>query len=203
MKKVILFVSIVVLFVVCGFVMECVVEKKQLQENIIRLHVIANSDSTEDQAQKLRVRDRVLAYLAPILADVTDFADAEEHIRESIPQLERTVCDLLQEEGADISVRVSLTDSAFDTRYYDTFALPAGVYSSLRVELGEAEGKNWWCVAFPSLCIPAAGKDFSDVAAGAGFSDNLTGSLSGKNRFEVRFFVIDLLGRLENLFFKR
>ena len=100
-------------------------------------------------------------------------------------------------------VRISLAKESFDTRYYDTFALPAGIYSSLRIELGEGEGKNWWCVAFPALCMPAAGKDFRDVATGAGFSDDLTASLASGTKFEVRFFVLDLLGRLENFFNKR
>ena len=203
MKKTIIFLFLMALCVTFLFVLDCSVEKAQLKDSIIRLHVIANSDSPEDQAQKLRVRDVIIGYLSPLMDKVDTLDDAKDCITQNIPQMEKVVLDLLSKEGTDMAVRISLGDTSFDTRFYDTFALPAGVYSSLRIELGNAEGQNWWCVAFPSLCIPAAGKDFRDVAAGAGFSDSLTDSLATGNRYEVRFFVLDLLGKLENFFCKR
>ncbi len=203
MKKMIGFICLLVLSVATLFIVECSAEKAQLQDSIIRLHVIANSDSAEDQAQKLRVRDAVLAYLKPVLVDVTSSVEAQAKIEENIAQLEGIVTDLLQREGSDMPVKVMLTDTSFDTRYYDTFALPAGVYKSLRIELGNAQGQNWWCVAFPALCIPSAGKSFADVATGAGFSGQLTDSLASGNKYEVRFFVLDLLGKIENFLFNR
>ncbi len=202
MKKVIVFVCLLLLFVAAVFILQLSAEKAQLRDSIIRLHVIANSDSEEDQAQKLRVRDAVLAYLMPLLNDVSTTAEAEKQITDNVIEIERIVADFLKDEGTNIKVRVTVAEECFDTRYYDTFALPAGVYKSLQIQLGNAEGQNWWCVAFPSLCIPSAGKSFNDVAAGAGFSDGLTNSLAGGNKLEVRFFVLDLLGRIENFFFK-
>lgn len=203
MKKIIPFVCILTLCAAAVFIVECSAEKAQLQDSIIRLHVIANSDSAEDQAQKLRVRDAVLLYLEPMLQNVDSVEDAQARILENLAQIEAIVVNFLQQEGTDMAVCVSLTDMSFDTRYYETFALPAGVYRSLRIELGEAKGQNWWCVAFPSLCLPGAGKSFADVAAGAGFSEPLTDSLSGGNKYEVRFFVLDLLGKIENFLFNR
>ena len=200
MKKIVIIVSFALLFGAALLIFECGAEKAQLRENIVRLHVIANSDSAEDQAQKLRVRDAVLNYLTPQLEGVTSAEDAKLCIVKSIPQLQGIVTQQLAGEGSNLSVRVSLTETYFDTRYYDTFALPAGIYSSLRIELGEAAGKNWWCVAFPSLCLPAAGQTFHDVAAGAGFSDNLSDTLTQKNKYEIRFFVLDFLGRFEKFF---
>ena len=88
-------------------------------------------------------------------------------------------------------------------RQYDTFALPSGVYESLRISIGEAQGKNWWCVVFPSLCMPAVGENFSDAAAGAGFDDGLTNTLQQKKGYEIRFFLLDWLGWLENLLFRK
>ena len=202
MKKAILFLCFLVFLATVSFVMECSAEKAQLQESIIRLHIVANSDSVEDQAQKLRVRDAVIDYLSPMLYAFDSTDAAYDCIMQNIPQIKDIVTSLLRQEGTDMQVRISVTDSYFDTRYYDTFALPAGVYSALRIELGEGAGKNWWCVAFPSLCVPAAGKNFDDVAASAGFSDNLTNSLTQKNGFVVRFYFLDLLGKLENLFRK-
>jgi stage II sporulation protein R len=108
----------------------------------------------------------------------------------------------LEEAGAEQEVHVEVKKGAFPRRSYDTFSLPAGVYESLRITLGEGEGENWWCVVFPSLCLPAAGRSFGDTAAGAGFPDSLTGALEGRCGYEVRFFVLDCLCYLENLFFK-
>lgn len=203
MKKSIIVLSLVLLCAATLFLLDCRAEKAQLRENIIRLHVIGNSNSQDDQDQKLRVRDVAIDYLEPLLCGVSSTDEAKRIIFQNIPQLTDILISFLEKEGSYMPVSVSLTESCFDTRYYDTFALPAGVYSSLCIKLGNASGKNWWCVAFPSLCMPAAGRDFRDVAAGAGFSDNLTNSLMAGNKYEVRFFILDLFGRIENFFYKR
>ena len=96
---------------------------------------------------------------------------------------------------------VTLCKEAFDTRYYDTFTLPAGIYEALRITIGEGEGHNWWCVAFPSLCLSATSEEFADKAAGAGFPDSLTGALDGEEKYEVRFFLLDALGELEKFLY--
>ena len=83
----------------------------------------------------------------------------------------------------------------------DTFTLPAGIYEALRITIGEGEGHNWWCVAFPSLCLSATSEEFADKAAGAGFPDSLTGALDGEEKYEVRFFLLDALGELEKFLY--
>ena len=95
---------------------------------------------------------------------------------------------------------VTLEEEAFPTRQYDTFALPSGVYRALRIRIGEAEGKNWWCVVFPSFCYGASTEEFRDAAVGAGFSEPVTDTLSGKDGYKVSFFLLDLIGRVENFF---
>jgi stage II sporulation protein R len=87
----------------------------------------------------------------------------------------------------------------FSKRVYDTFSLPAGLYESLRIIIGEGEGKNWWCVVFPELCLPATSEGFEETASCAGFPDALTAALEGEEGYEIRFFLLDVLGRLENL----
>ena len=104
--------------------------------------------------------------------------------------------------GFDGEAAVSLCKEAFDTRYYETFTLPAGVYEALRITIGEGNGKNWWCVVFPSLCVPATSSGFEDAAVGAGFSDTLSGAVTGEEDYEVRFYLLDTLGRLENILFE-
>jgi len=179
-----------------------VADRETLNEELIRLHVVANSDSEEDQAIKLRVRDAVVESLCTAMADVTDIDQARAYIRENLPKIQQTANEALKALGCEDTAVATLGEEVFDTRYYDTFTLPAGVYEALRITIGEGEGKNWWCVVFPTLCVPATSEGFGDVAAGAGFPDALTAALEGEEGYEVRFFLLDVLGRLEGYFYK-
>ena len=102
--------------------------------------------------------------------------------------------------GSGETAKITFLKEEFDTREYDTFSLPAGVYESLRITIGEGAGKNWWCVVFPSLCVPATTEGFADTAAGSGFDNSLTGALGNNGGYKVRFFLLDCLGRIENFF---
>ena len=123
-----------------------------LASRLVRLHVIAVSDDDTEQAVKLQVRDAVLAYLELQLADVTDMDTARLRIADDLDGIARAA----QAAAGERPVRVSLGPEHYPTRDYGTFALPAGVYTSLRVTLGAGEGHNWWCVIFPPLCAQAA-----------------------------------------------
>lgn len=176
-------------------------DKQELQENVIRLHVVADSDSQQDQQVKLQVRDALTAYLQPILDQLPDMDAARAYLETQLPELEQIANDVLKAAGQTATAAVSLAKEAFSKRDYDTFSLPSGIYESLRVTIGSGEGKNWWCVVFPSLCVSATTDSLEDTAAGAGFSDSLTGAISGKQEYRVRFFVMDCLGWLENWLF--
>ena len=178
-----------------------IADRQMLKEELIRFHVVANSDSEEDQAVKLRVRDAVLASVEADLQKIADVEEAKVYLQKNLPKIQQVANDTLIAAGFPPDAVVSLCQEAFDTRYYDTFALPAGVYEALRITIGAGEGHNWWCVTFPGLCIPATSDGFEAEAAGAGFSDALTETLTGKEGYEVRFFLLDAMGRLENLFF--
>ena len=185
------------------FLLVCVVygaalvgDRQKLKNELVRLHVVAASDSEEDQAIKLRVRDAVLENLQEGLADAADIDAARAYIESQLPKLESVANEVLAAAGCGDVATVSLQVEEFAARVYDTFSLPAGPYDSLRVTIGEGEGRNWWCVTFPTLCMPATTEGFEAVAAGAGFSEDLTGSLTGE--YEVRFYLLDLLGQLEN-----
>ena len=177
-------------------------DKKQLQTDILRLHVVGASDSEEDQTVKLYVRDAVLAAVEAVTFGAENKAQAQILLSENLDLLEQAANETLAEHGFAQRACVSLEQEAFPKREYDTFALPAGIYDSLRVTIGKGEGRNWWCVVFPSLCIPAASKGTRDVAAGAGFSDTLSGAITGDEQYEVRFFLLDVWGRIENFFVK-
>lgn len=179
-----------------------IADRQRLNDELIRLHVVANSNSREDQTVKLQVRDAVVASLQSAMKDLGDMEQARAYLEENLPKIQAVANGVLAQAGFDTEAVVTLCRETFDTRFYDTFTLPAGVYESLRITLGEGEGKNWWCVVFPTLCIPATSEGFEDVAAGAGFSNALNGALTGEEGYEVRFFLLDVLGRIENRFFE-
>lgn len=177
-----------------------VADKLRLRRELIRLHVVAASDSDGDQAVKLRVRDAVLACIREGLEDMEDAGAARQYIGGHLSQITAAANEALAAAGSSHRAVVTLTEEAFPMRQYDTFSLPSGVYESLRVVIGSGEGHNWWCVVFPALCVPATSDGFSDKAVSAGFSDPLTGALAGEAPYELRFFLLDCLGRLENFF---
>ena len=174
-------------------------DRQTLDENVIRFHVVANSDSEADQAVKLQIRDGVIAYLQPILAELPSAAEVKVWLEGHLEDVKAVADGILAENGFADTASVTVRKEAFETRAYDTFTMPAGVYDALRITVGEGEGQNWWCVVFPRLCLPAVSDDMEAEAAGAGFSDSPTGALEGE--YQVRFFVLDCLGWLEKIFF--
>ena len=127
-----------------------------LRQNVLRLHIIANSDSEEDQAVKLLVRDKILEESTDIFAGETDLKRAEEKAAERLNEFCETAEKVLRENGFSYGASAGIGDSYFETREFEDFTLPAGNYRSLIIRLGKAQGKNWWCVIFPAVCIPAA-----------------------------------------------
>ena len=181
-------------FVWCGTV---IADRQRLNEELIRLHVVANSDRVEDQELKLLVRDAIITSLRQALADIRDTEQAKEYLQENLPKLQELANKTLDAAGSAQQAVVTLCREGFPTRQYNTFSLPAGIYEALRVTIGDGAGKNWWCVVFPSLCVPQTSQGFSDTAAGAGFPDALSGALTGEEPYQIRFYLLDKLGELE------
>ena len=172
-------------------------EQTALSEKVVRLHVLANSDSQEDQELKLRVRDRVLAETEALLEASADRKDAEQRLTAALPELERLAAEEIAESGYDYPVSVRLEETAFPTRTYDGFTLPAGEYLALRVLSGAAEGQNWWCVVFPPLCA-AASEDVAETALAAGLSEDQVGLITEENRgYELRLKSVELWEKLK------
>ena len=174
-------------------------DRQILDHELVRLHVVGASDSAEDQSVKLQVRDAVLKSLETELRNLTDAEAAMAYLQENLPKIEGAANAFLESAGISDRVRVNLAREEFPSRFYDTFALPAGIYNTLRVVIGAGEGRNWWCVAFPALCTGATAEDFEAVASGAGFPEALTAALETDEGYEIRFYLLDLLGRIENL----
>ena len=160
-------------------------ERRQtaLAENIVRLHVIAASDSEADQAEKLRVRDAVLSYLAPKLRDAASAEEAADTLRAALPEVAA-----LSETVSGRSARAELGREFYPTREYETFSLPAGAYTSLRVTLGEGAGHNWWCVVYPPLCTAAA----EEVRSTAALSEDDLKLITGEDgEYIFKFRIIE------------
>lgn len=131
----------------------------EVRGEVLRLHIPANSDSDEDQAIKLRLRDELLARFGDELSGCGDLASASDRVSELLPEIERFSNDFLRENGFSYGATAQLVEMYFTTREYDRLILPAGRYTALRVTLGSGSGKNWWCVIFPQLCLPAVSED--------------------------------------------
>lgn len=199
MKKCIRRIGICFLLAALVWAGTVVADRQRLHQELVRLHVVANSDSEADQAVKLRVKDAVVESLKDSMASLTDAGQAKAYLQENLPKIEALANRVLREAGCEDTAVVSLAAEEFAARVYDTFTLPAGVYDALRITIGEGQGHNWWCVVFPGLCVPASAEGFAETADCAGFPDSLTAALEGKKGYEVRFFLLDALGRLENL----
>lgn len=148
---------------VCGFVLAALCSFfpfaaacGQLPRDVVRLHVVANSNGAEDQAVKLLVRDAVLEEAARWYQGAGSMEEASSQLCTHLQSIAGAARQVLGEQGVGYSATVQMTEMYFPTRDYGDFRLPAGRYRTLRVTLGEGAGKNWWCVVFPSLCLPAA-----------------------------------------------
>lgn len=175
---------------------------RQLTDNLIRFHVVASSDAPEDQAVKLQVRDAVLDSIRADLQQVADVEAAKAYLQENLPKIEAVANRTLKAAGFSDTAVVTLCREAFDTRHYDTFSLPAGIYEALRITIGEGAGHNWWCVAFPDLCQGATTREFTQTAAEAGLSEEMTDALASPQPRQIRFFLLDALGKAECHFFE-
>ena len=171
-------------------------ECREIQQDVLRLHILANSDSEEDQAVKLKVRDRILLESGELFNTVGDKSSAQEKAAENTDKVEQIAKEVLAEEGFSYPVTAKVTRQFFDTRVYDGFTMPAGWYDSLQVILGEGEGRNWWCVLYPPLCISAAEKTQEKLEEN--FTEGERQVLESEPEYEVRFFIVELAGKIGN-----
>lgn len=182
---------IAIIFSITGFASTC----EEIRGDVLRLHVIANSDSEEDQQLKLKVRDAVLKAGKNIFNGSVTKENAEEKIENEKEILIKAAKKVIKENGFDYDVDITVTDEYFNTRTYENVTLPAGKYKAVRVLIGESAGKNWWCVMFPPLCIPAAETNIDLY-----FSDKEVKLVETNPKYEVRFKIIEIYESIKNHF---
>lgn len=190
--------TIAAVFALLCFTASLLSDRAVLSHGLIRLHVVAASDSAPDQSVKLKVKDAVNAHLSALLSDCRTKEEAHLRLQENLEQLQILSDGVLRDSGFSETARVTLCREAFPIRDYETFRLPSGVYDSLRITIGPGQGHNWWCVVYPQLCNAATVKcNSADEAVSVG----LMSTLSGKPGTEVRFYLLDKLGQLQNKWF--
>ena len=163
----------------------------EIRSETLRLHIIANSDSEADQELKLKVRDAVLSSTGELFAEVSGKTDAISVAEYSSDNIKAIAENVIKSEGYNYSVMVEVTEMWCVTRSYDGFTLPAGDYDAVRIIIGEGEGKNWWCVMYPALCIPGAEDAIEKYESNADF-------ILG-DKYEIRFVLIEWFEDLKRL----
>lgn len=170
-------------------------EAKEICNNTLRLHMLANSDSNEDQSLKLKLRDALLAEYSTALAWSGGIDQAVEATAEKLPEIEAFLEQKALELGYAYPIKASLVGMHFDTRVYsDQVTMPAGYYQALRITIGEGKGQNWWCVMYPPLCIPAA------TPQDAKTIEDKIAHLNSNTKFIPKFAIIELTQELGSHF---
>lgn len=183
---------VAILFSICSFAKT----SEDIRSDVLRLHVIANSDTSVDQNLKLRLRDYILQEGKDIFNGSVNVENAVEKIEPVLPELEKSAKAFVNQAGFDYDVKISLSNEYFTTRTYETVTLPAGKYLALRVVIGSGEGHNWWCVMFPPMCVPAADKkdEIENV-----FSEKEIKLVESKPKYEPRFKVVEIYEQLKEI----
>ncbi len=179
--------------------------EKKIYDSVIRLHVLANSDNDADQELKLKVRDGILKYTEDLLSGCKTKEEAEELIKNNLEGFALCARRTLAENGSSHSVDIDFGKEYYPTRDYDSVAFPGGEYLSLRIKIGEAEGKNWWCVLFPPICLSAASEkngkgSMEEAFVAVGLTPEqykiVTESKEGEGKYKIRFKILEVLREL-------
>ena len=187
------FLLLIILFLfytfICAFSYASSVSS-DIADNVFRLHIVANSDTDEDQNLKLIVRDNILNYMKEIASSVSSKEEAVEIITSHLDDFYNIAIDTIRNAGYDYDVSLSVGQFDFPTKEYGDISLPAGIYDALRIEIGEAQGHNWWCVMFPTLCFVDVSSGSLDEGSKGVLEDNLSDeefSLISDDSADVKF----------------
>ena len=193
MKKIFVFTPIFLICVLIYSVFIPTVNKaERISDNVFRLHIIANSDSNDDQALKLLVRDKVLELSKTLYNGCETVSDAVMITENNLTEIKDTAQKVIAFNNYEYEAKAYVTEEYFDTRYYDNFKLPAGEYNSLKIIIGEGKGKNWWCVMFPSVCLTGCTEDFSQSLTDEEIK------LLETDKYTVRFKAVEVYEKIKN-----
>lgn len=184
--------------IICCFA-NVVGQSEDISNHILRLHILANSDTEEDQNLKLQVRDEILNSFNFDYSDSSDLHEIEKQVENERFNIEKIARDVVEKAGYSYDIESEIVNMYFDTREYENFVMPAGKYDALRIKIGEAKGHNWWCVLVPSLCVPAANGEVNEKIEDV-FNSQQKDLIETGAKTEVRFAVIEIFEYMKNLF---
>ena len=172
----------------------------KIYEDTVRLHILAHSDSEEDQALKLKVRDAILGETADLLSNCREKDEAIAVAKQNIEVIRAAALGVIEDEGYSYSVDIEIGEEEYPTKNYESFCFPAGSYASLRVKIGEAEGQNWWCVLYPPLCLSAATekREVEEEFISVGLTDEQYGIITETEdaKYQLRFKFLEVFGNI-------
>ena len=172
----------------------------ELSQNIFRLHILANSDSEEDQILKLKVRDNVIKYIREISQNYNNKDDIIKITQNHSKEIKEIALSTIKENGYDYNVSIEFGNFYFPTKYYGNISLPSGSYDALRIKIGKAEGQNWWCSLFPPLCFTDVSSGVIDEKTNKNLKNNLNNEeyeimTSQNTSIKFKFKIIELLNK--------
>ena len=168
--------------------------EESVYDSVVRLHVVANSDSDADQSLKLKVRDAVLSDMSAILDGCTDRDEALKRLSSALPEIEKTAQKAVNDEGCSYPVSVSLGEEKYPRKSYEDVCFPAGTYQSLQIKIGDSDGKNWWCVLFPEMCLSGAkNAESAYVQVGLTSEQYKIITETDEPKYKIRFKILEAL----------
>lgn len=190
-----IFVPLFLVFVfVFSYIAPFIETSENISDQVFRLHILANSDSAEDQQLKLKVRDEILKKGEKVFASSNSLEETIELCKNNIALFQQTAEQCLKDNGSDYEVKVYVDKEYFNTREYDEITLPSGIYNALKIEIGQGKGHNWWCVMFPAICLSSV----TDDELNKYLSEDEQKLVNSDSKYEVRFKIAEIYEKVKS-----
>lgn len=194
-KTIKIFVPIFLSFIlIYSYVTPFIKTSESISQEVFRLHILANSDSDEDQSLKLKVRDKILTESESLFINCKNLNDVINFSKNNIDYFEKLANECIKENGYNYETKVYVDKEYFNTREYEKITLPSGEYNALKIEIGEAKGHNWWCVMFPAICLPAV----SDDEINSILNEDEIELINSNNKYEIRFKIVEIYEKIKS-----
>lgn len=190
-----IFVPLFLVFVfMFSYIAPFIETSENISDQVFRLHILANSDSAEDQQLKLKVRDEILKKSETVFAFSNSLEETIELCKNNITLFQQTAEQCLKDNGSDYEVKVYVDKEYFNTREYDEITLPSGIYNALKIEIGQGKGHNWWCVMFPAICLSSV----TDDELNKYLSEDEQKLVNSDSKYEVRFKIVEIYEKVKS-----
>ena len=190
-----IFVPLFLVFVfMFSYIAPFIETSENISDQVFRLHILANSDSAEDQQLKLKVRDEILKKSETVFAFSNSLEETIELCKNNIALFQQTAEQCLKDNGSDYDVKVYVDKEYFNTREYDEITLPSGIYNALKIEIGQGKGHNWWCVMFPAICLSSV----TDNELNKYLSEDEQKLVNSDSKYEVRFKIVEIYEKVKS-----